>query len=485
LKKLDEILESITVLNDIQISDQDVSGVYIDSRECTPKCMFIAYKGVHQDGHDYITSAISNGAQFILLDNESYVDDKATYILVGNARDVVSKIAANYYEHPTEFLTVVGVTGTNGKTTTTNLLNDLFFRLSFNCGLISTIEVKFGNTVTPSKLTTPDAISLQRLFREMKDAGITHVFMEASSHAIHQGRVDDVHFDHVVFTNITHDHLDYHRTFLDYIKAKKLLFDKLPASATALINVDDTNGPVMVQNSKADVHTYALRRPSNFKGKIISNEISGLHMDMAGTEVFLKIVGGFNAYNALAAYSTAIILGLDSHDVLRELSMITTAEGRFDIVRSENVGYTAVVDYAHTPDALENVLKTLVEIKKNDSRILTVVGCGGDRDKAKRPLMAKVAVRYSDVIILTSDNPRSEEPEDILDDMYSGLDNQTSKNVLRLSNRKEAIRTASMMANKGDTILIAGKGHEKYQEIKGEKVPFDDKKIIKHLMDAI
>ena len=360
----------------------------------------------------------------------------------------------------------------------------MFFRLSFNCGLISTIEVKFGNTVTPSKLTTPDAISLQRLFREMKDAGITHVFMEASSHAIHQGRVDDVHFDHVVFTNITHDHLDYHKTFLDYIKAKKLLFDKLPASATALINVDDTNGSVMVQNSKADVHTYALRRPSNFKGKIISNEISGLHMDMAGTEVFLKIVGGFNAYNALAAYSTAIILGLDSHDVLRELSMITTAEGRFDIVRSENVGYTAVVDYAHTPDALENVLKTLVEIKKNDSRILTVVGCGGDRDKAKRPVMAKVAVRYSDVTILTSDNPRSEEPEDILDDMYSGLDKQSSKDVLRLSNRKEAIRTASMMANKGDTILIAGKGHEKYQEIKGEKVPFDDKKIIKHLMDA-
>ena len=482
MKKLDEILESINVLNDIQISDQDVTGIHIDSRECTIGSMFIAYKGVHQDGHDYISSAISNGAKFIIIDNKQFVDAKATYILVSDARDVVSKIAANYYEHPTESMTVVGVTGTNGKTTTTNLLHDLFFRLNFNCGLISTIEVKFGDTAIPSKLTTPDAISLHRLFREMKDAGITHVFMEASSHAIHQGRVDDVHFDHVVFTNITHDHLDYHETFLEYIKAKKLLFDKLPQGATALINIDDANGTVMVQNSSAEVHTYALRRPSNFKGKIISNDLSGLHMDMAGTEVFLKIVGRFNAYNALATYGTATILGIDAQDVLRELSMVTTAEGRFDIIRSEKVGYTAVVDYAHTPDALENVLKTLVELKLTNSRILTVVGCGGDRDKAKRPIMAKVAARYSSVLVLTSDNPRSEDPEVILDDMYAGLDKENLDGVLRISNRKEAIRTVSMMAAKGDTILIAGKGHEKYQEIKGKKIPFDDKKIIQHLM---
>ncbi len=485
MKKLDEILESINVLNDIQISDQDVTGIHIDSRECTSGSMFVAYKGVHQDGHDYITSAISNGAQYIVLDNKLHMDDKATYILVSDARGVVSKIAANYYEHPSESMTVVGVTGTNGKTTTTNLLHDLFFRLSFNCGLISTIEVKFGDAAIPSKLTTPDAISLHRLFREMKDAGITHVFMEASSHAIHQGRVDDIHFDHVVFTNITHDHLDYHETFLEYIKAKKLLFDKLPESASALINVDDVNGTVMIQNSKAKVHTYALMRPSNYKAKIISNNMSGLHMYMAGTEVFLKLVGRFNAYNALATFGTAAILGLDTQDVLRELSMVTTAEGRFDIIKSELVGYTAVVDYAHTPDALENVLKTLVDLKVTNSRILTVVGCGGDRDKTKRPKMAKVAVRYSNILILTSDNPRSEEPEKILDDMYAGLEKDNLDGVLRISNRKEAIRTVSMMATKGDTILIAGKGHEKYQEIKGEKVPFDDKKIIQHLMGVI
>ncbi len=483
MKKLEKILESVNVLNDWSPSGQLVSDIGIDSRQCVDGSLFIAYQGYSQDSHDYISSAVENGAKYIILDKEEYIGQHPVqYLLVENAQKAISRIASNFYEHPSRLMTVVGITGTNGKTTTANLLYNLFFRLGFNCGLVSTIEVIFGDTVVPAKLTTPDAISLQRLFREMFDKGITHVFMEVSSHALHQDRVADIDFDHAVFTNITHDHLDYHKTFREYIETKKMLFDKLPKHKSALVNIDDPNGMVMVQNSKADVYTYALRKPCKFKGKIISNELSGLQMQIEAQEVFLKMVGGFNAYNALAVYGTGKVLGLDEQDILRTLSALTTAEGRLDIVRQEGVGYSAIIDYAHTPDALDKVLKTLVEVKADGVRLITVVGCGGDRDKSKRPKMARVAALLSDVLILTSDNPRSEDPDRIIEEMYSGLDEKLSKGVMRIRSREEAIKSACLMANKNDIILIAGKGHEKYQEIKGERFPFDDKKIVTSYM---
>lgn len=479
MKKLEKILESVDVLNDWSSKDHSVNSITIDSRQCEAGSLFIAYKGSAQDSHEYISSAVNNGAEYVVLDNKDFIGKHdVKYLLVENAQKVISTIASNYYDHPSRLMTVVGITGTNGKTTTANLLYDLFFRLGFNCGLVSTIEVKFGDTSIPSKLTTPDAISLQKLFREMFDVGITHVFMEVSSHALHQDRVADVDFDHCVFTNITHDHLDYHKTFREYIDTKKVLFDRLPKGSSALVNIDDPNGLVMVQNSKADIYTYALRKPCKFKGKVISNDLNGLHMNIEGKEIYLKMVGGFNAYNALAVYGTAIALDLDEQDILTQLSMLVTAEGRLDIVKVDSAEYTAVVDYAHTPDALDKVLKTLVEVKADNVKLITVVGCGGDRDKVKRPKMAKVAALQSDILILTSDNPRSEEPETILDDMFTGLDEDLSKGVLRIASREDAIKTACLMANKGDIILIAGKGHEKYQEIKGEKFPFDDKKIV-------
>ncbi len=479
MKKLEKILESIEVLNYLSLSEQVVKDVQIDSRQCTEGSLFIAYQGYAQDSHEYISSAVENGAQYVILDNRDYIDKAdVLYILVDNSQQSISRVASNYYEHPSRLMTVIGITGTNGKTTTANLLFDLFFRLGFSCGLVSTIEVKYSDTIIPAKLTTPDAISLQRLFRQMYDAGITHVFMEVSSHALHQGRVADVDYDHAVFTNITHDHLDYHKTFKDYIYAKKLLFDGLAKHNSALINIDDPNGKVMVQNSQASIYTYALRRPAKFKGKVISNELSGLHMDIEGKDIFLKMVGGFNAYNAIAVYGTGIALGLEEQDVLRELSMLVTAEGRLDMISKEGVSYTAVVDYAHTPDALEKVIKTLVEVKKDNVKLITVVGCGGDRDKKKRPKMAQVAATNSDILILTSDNPRTEDPEQIISDMFAGLEKELSNGVLRMSDRNEAIKMACLMANEGDIILIAGKGHEKYQEIKGERFPFDDKKIV-------
>lgn len=480
MKKLEKILESIKVLNVINDPTRSIADVQIDSRKCKASSLFIAYQGYNTDSHAFIKSAIERGASCIVLDNEKYLGEyPVQYVLVPNSQRVISRIAANYYDHPSREMTVVGVTGTNGKTTTTNLLYNLFFRLEHNCALISTIEVLYDDKVIPSKLTTPDAISLQSLFRRMSETGVTEVFMEVSSHALSQGRVADVDFDLAVFTNLTHDHLDYHKTFKDYLNSKKLLFDKLSAGRHCLVNIDDVNGKVMSQNSKAEVHTYALRKPADFKGKIVSNTLMGLQMLIGGHEVFLRMVGGFNGYNAVATYGTAILLGKEESEVLQILSTLVTAEGRLDMIKVPDVGYTAAVDYAHTPDALEKVLKTLVEAKDKQVKLITVVGCGGDRDKKKRPMMAKVAALYSDQVILTSDNPRSEVPEDIIADMVVGISEKWQDKVQVIVNREEAIAEACAVAETGDIILVAGKGHEKYQEIKGKRFPFDDKKILK------
>lgn len=483
MKSLKDILHSIVVLNHNADYDGHISGIAIDSRKVKPGYMFVAYKGVHQDGHQYIDSAIKAGCTHIILEDESYINQSnVTFFLVANARKAASRIAANYYDHPSKKLKVIGVTGTNGKTTVASLVFELLTQLDVSAGLISTIDIKYNQKVVSSVLTTPDALSLQELFFDMNNAGVTHVVMEVSSHALHQDRVADVDYDLAVFTNITHDHLDYHGTFSEYIKAKQLLFDNLDSHGAALINIDDKNGEVMAQHSKADKYTYALKRPAKFKAKVIANEISGLHLELDGKEVYLRMIGEFNAYNALAVYGSAVILGYESDEVLRIMSNLRSAEGRMDFIQSNKVSYTAIVDYAHTPDALDKVLKTLSDVKNNDSKIITIIGAGGNRDKTKRPEMAKVAYENSDILILTSDNPRDENPEDILEDMMQGLDEEAQRKVMKMADRKEAIKMATMLAKQDDVILIAGKGHEKYQEIKGQKYPFDDKKIISALM---
>jgi len=484
LKKLEDILKSVELRNELSDSNALVNGVAIDSRKVKDGYLFIAYKGVDLDGHLFIKQAILNGAKYIVLEDEKFIssESEVQYILVDEARKVVGQIAGNFYDHPSHDLIVVGVTGTNGKTTTASLLYALFSSLGFKSGLISTIENKYGDVIVPAKLTTPDAISLQALFAEMKDQNVSHVFMEVSSHALHQGRVRGIDYDLAVFTNITHDHLDYHKTFAEYIKAKQTLFDDLSKDANILINIDDRNGEVIAQHSKATKYSYALKKPAKFKGKVISNAASGLQMIIDGKEIFLRLVGHFNAYNALAAYGAGVILGVEEHELLRALSTLKSAEGRMDIVQNEKVNYKAIIDYAHTPDALEKVLKTLKDIKKEGKQLITVVGCGGNRDKTKRPKMAQIASRFSDVLLLTSDNPRDEDPVQIINEMYEGLDDKNAKTVIKITDRKEAIKMACMLAKDDDLILIAGKGHEKYQEVKGEKFPFDDKKIISAFM---
>jgi UDP-N-acetylmuramoyl-L-alanyl-D-glutamate--2,6-diaminopimelate ligase len=481
LKKLKDILSSIVINNDV-IIEGDISGIAIDSRKVKPGFLFIAYKGVHLDGHQYIDKAIEAGCRHVVLEDASYVlDNDVQYVLVDDARLAASRIAANYYNHPSESLTVIGVTGTNGKTTVSSLMYELLTQLDVKAGLISTIDIRYNGVVSDAVLTTPDALSLQELFNDMRMSGVTHVVMEVSSHALHQNRVADVDYDLAVFTNITHDHLDYHGSFSEYIKAKQILFDNLKKTAVALVNIDDRNGDVIAQGSRASKVTYSLKRPADYKAKIISNEISGLQVDIDGYEVYLRMIGQFNVYNALAVYSSAVELGFDALEILKVMSNLNSAEGRMDFVRSDKVEYTAVIDYAHTPDALEKVLKTLSDVKKYGSQIITVVGAGGNRDKAKRPKMAYVANQNSDVLILTSDNPRNENAEAIIEEMLAGIQENKNK-VLKVSDRREAIKLASVIANQGDIILIAGKGHEKYQEINGQKLPFDDKEIISALM---
>lgn len=458
-----------------------LSGIAFDSRKVEKGFFFIATRGTQVDGHNFISQAIESGANCILCEEipENTVPN-ICYILVKDSQESLGIAASNWYDNPSRKLKLVGVTGTNGKTTTASLLHNLFTDLGYSCGLLSTIENKIEDKIFKATHTTPDALQLNALLAEMVNTGCSYCFMEVSSHALAQKRTAGLHFDGGIFTNLTHDHLDFHKTVAEYIKAKKSFFDGLPKSAFALTNSDDKNGMVMLQNCKAKKQTYSIKSLADFKGRIIENQISGLHMQIDGQDIYCRLVGEFNAYNLLAIYGTARLLGESEEDILPALSNLESVAGRFEYQQSPE-GIIAIVDYAHTPDALENVLETINQLQSLEGKIITVVGAGGDRDKSKRPKMAKIAARLSDRLVLTSDNPRSENPESILADMQAGLNPEQEKRCLQITNREEAIKTAFFLAQKGDIILIAGKGHEDYQEINGVRHPFDDKEIINKL----
>lgn len=460
----------------------EVKGVCIDSRQAGPGFVFVAVKGTLSDGHAFIPKAIEQGARVIVCEKlpESIVDDRV-YVTVRSSPQAAGIISSNFYGNPSTRLKLVGVTGTNGKTTSVTLLYRLFTVLGYKTGMISTVENRIHEAVIPSTHTTPDPVRLNELLAKMVEEGCTHTFMEVSSHAVDQERIAGLKFTGAVFTNITHDHLDYHKTFENYIKAKKKYFDELTSDAFALVNADDKRGMVMLQNTKASRHTFGLKKMVDYKGKIISNTIEGLELEIGGKNVWFQMIGDFNAYNLLGVYGTAVLLGEESDTVLTKLSSLVGAPGRFELV-SPGGKITAIVDYAHTPDALKNVLETIAQFRTGNEQVITVVGCGGNRDKAKRPLMASIACRLSDKVVLTSDNPRDEDPMAIIQDMQSGILPTESKKTLVLADREEAIKTACMMAKEKDIILVAGKGHETYQEIKGVKHPFDDREVVKRMI---
>jgi len=460
--------------------------VQIDSRKIKDGSLFIAVKGVAFDGHQFIDKAIQAGATGVVFE-ESLAEKKEgiVYVEVENSAAAAGLIAHNFFGQPSEKMKLVGVTGTNGKTTIATLLYKLFTSLGYKCGLLSTVENHIGDKVVPATHTTPDAISLNALLNQMAEKECTHVFMEASSHAIHQHRITGLHFAGGIFSNLTHDHLDYHKNFDEYIRVKKSFFDGLSSSAFAISNADDKRGTVMLQNTNAKKYYYSLKTVADFKGKILDNSLTGLVMVVNDQEVHFRLIGEFNAYNLLAVYGAAICLGEDRQEVLRNLSMLTGAEGRFDYMVSEKDKVIAIVDYAHTPDALLNVLATIRKLKKGFEKIITVVGCGGDRDKTKRPVMAEVACEHSDKVIFTSDNPRSEDPAQIIKDMEAGVVAAAKRKYISIVDRKEAIKTAISLAGKEDIVLVAGKGHEKYQEIKGVKNHFDDKEVVDEMFAVL
>ena len=483
MKALQSILFGVALREVIGTTDLNVNDIQIDSRKVSEGCVFVSIKGVQVDGHTFIQTAIEKGAKVIVCENlpENKVDG-VTYLVVENAQEAVAIMAHQFYNEPSTKIKLVGVTGTNGKTTVATLLFKLFSELGYKCGLISTVQNQIGSEIIPSTHTTPDAIQLNALLAKMVNENCTHVFMECSSHAIHQHRITGLQFVGGAFTNITHDHLDYHQTFEAYLEVKKSFFDHLPSTAFALSNLDDKNGANMLLDTKAKRLTYALHAPANYKGKILENQLTGLVMLVNDVEVHCRLIGTFNAYNFLAVYGIAIQLGEASEKVLIALSALTGAEGRFDyIISSTNI--IGIVDYAHTPDALENVLTTISKLRKGDEEVITVVGCGGDRDKTKRPIMAQVACDLSTKVFLTSDNPRSEDPNDILNDMEQGLTSAAKRKYIKIADRKEAIKAAISVAKAGDIILVAGKGHEKYQEVKGVKTHFDDKEQLQNLFN--
>lgn len=464
----------------------EVNDLQTDSRKVGKGSVFIAVRGVSTDGHQFIDKAVQQGAVAVVAETLPVSPDPGiTWVQVEDSASAAGYMAHNFFGQPSEKIKLVGVTGTNGKTTIATLLFKLFSALGYRCGLLSTVENHIGNKVLPATHTTPDAISLNALLKQMVDEGCSHVFMETSSHALHQHRVAGLKYAGAIFSNITHDHLDYHKTFDEYIRVKKSFFDNLPSEAFAISNADDKRGQVMLQNTNAQKYLYSLRTIAGFKGKILENNLSGLVMNIDDYEVHFRLIGEFNAYNLLAVYAAAVLLGEDKQEVLQTLSGLTGAEGRFDYIVSPKENVIGIVDYAHTPDALLNVLATINKLRKGHEQVITVVGCGGDRDKTKRPIMAEVACEHSDKVIFTSDNPRSEDPLEILKDMETGLNTAAKRKYISIADRKEAIKTAVTLAKPEDIILIAGKGHEKYQEIKGVKYPFDDKEVVKDMFENL
>ncbi len=485
MAKLKDILYRVSLKSVSGDMETDIIALAFDSRKVEAGTAFVAVKGTQADGHDYIDVAVSQGAAAVIAEvvPKDQVDGVA-YIEVQDSSKALGFMASNYFGNPSNKLKLVGVTGTNGKTTCVTLLYQLFRSLGYNTGLLSTVENRVNEEVLSATHTTPDALTINKTLAQMVAKGCTHCFMESSSHAIVQNRIAGLNYDGAVFTNLSHEHLDYHKTFDEYIKAKKLLFDGIPSTSFALVNSDDKRGAVMLQNTKATKHKYALRSMAEFKAKILSNTLQGLELDMEGRNVWFKLIGDFNAYNLLAVFGTAVLLGEDETEVLEQLSNLNPAPGRFEQVQT-NTGITAIVDYAHSPDALENVLSTIAEFRTGNEKVITVVGCGGNRDKEKRPIMAKIACDLSDKVILTSDNPRFEDPMGIIKDMQEGVTPSNFRKTLVIEDRKEAIKAASSMAEPNDIILVAGKGHETYQEVQGERHDFDDRVILVEMLNLM
>ncbi|MBR6371347.1 MAG: UDP-N-acetylmuramoyl-L-alanyl-D-glutamate--2,6-diaminopimelate ligase [Bacteroidaceae bacterium] len=477
--RLDELIPDLNGVRVIGDADVWITDIQLDSRRVTKGCLFVAMRGTVVDGHQFIQKAIDSGAAAVLCETlPEELTEKVTFIQVPDCEDAVGPVSTRFFGNPTDKVRLVGVTGTNGKTTIATLLYNMFRKMGYKCGLISTVCNYIDDEPVPADHTTPDAVTLNRLLGRMADEGCKYVFMECSSHAIVQKRIGGLKYAGGVFTNLTRDHMDYHKTFENYLKAKKMFFDSLGKDSFMVTNLDDRNGLVMAQNTKAKVVTYSLRSMSDFKGRLLESGFDGMLLEINGREAFFRFIGKFNASNLLAVFGTACMLGRDPMEILTEMSSLTPVNGRFDAIRSPK-GFTAIVDYAHTPDALTNVLTTIVDVMGGKGQIITVVGAGGNRDKGKRPLMAKECVKYSDKVIITSDNPRFEEPRDIINDMLTGLSSDDMHKVITIEDRREAIRTACMMAVEADVVLIAGKGHEDYQEIKGVKYHFDDHEVVR------
>ncbi|MBA5629528.1 UDP-N-acetylmuramoyl-L-alanyl-D-glutamate--2,6-diaminopimelate ligase [Moheibacter lacus] len=483
--KLKDLLHGVKIIETIGSTDLEISAVQFDSRKIESDSLFVAQSGTQVDGHDFIQKAIELGAVAVVCERiPADLNPNIAYILVENSAIALGFIASNLYGNPTQKLKLIGITGTNGKTTTATLTYNLLEALGYPTILVSTIRILIHGKEIPSSHTTPDILTLNKIFSEAVSAGCEFAVMEVSSHGIHQNRIAGLHFQMGVFSNISHDHLDYHKTFAQYIKAKKQFFDHLPKSADALTNIDDKNGIVMLQNSAAKRYSYALKTDADFKAKILENQFEGMLLLLDGKEFWTPLIGQFNAYNLLAVYSIARLLGFEQEEILTQLSTLKNVDGRFQSFITES-GIVIIVDYAHTPDALENVLNTIQNIRTRNEKLITVVGCGGDRDKTKRPEMARIASAESDLAIFTSDNPRTEDPEIILTEMEAGVEPQNFKKTLKITDRKEAIKTALKLAEKNDILLIAGKGHETYQEIQGVKHHFDDMEITKELSNQL
>lgn len=483
MKQLKDILYKVTIESTVGSTAVPISSLVIDSRKVEKQSLFVALKGTQVDGHVYIDQAIKDGAVAVLCEElPAVLKEGITYVLVGDTNKALAVVATNFYDTPSSKLELVGVTGTNGKTTIATLLYEMFTAMGYTVGLLSTVKIMIGDKAYPATHTTPDSISINHYLNEMVLAGCTYCFMEVSSHGIDQKRTFGLNFRGGVFTNLSHDHLDYHKTFADYRDAKKTFFDQLPKSAFAITNKDDKNGMVMVQNTAAKVKTYGLKNIADYKTQVIENQFSGMLLKIGMHELWVQLIGEFNAYNLLAVYAVAIELGADEGEVLVGISKLKSVDGRFQFIVSKDE-ITAIVDYAHTPDALKNVLNTINSIRTYNERLITVVGCGGNRDKTKRPIMAQIATELSSKVILTSDNPRFEDPYAILEEMETGVEPQNAMKALLIEDRKQAIKAACQDAKSGDIILIAGKGHETYQEIKGVRTDFNDLMIVKAFLD--